>query len=45
MGLKESLAWCNVLVHAYFDVDFETIWTIVSHDLGALEVAAAQLKA
>jgi len=35
----------NVLVHAYFDVDFETIWTIVSHDLGALEVAAQALKA
>ena len=35
----------NVLVHAYFDVDFETVWTIVSQDLGALEGAAAALKA
>ena len=35
----------NVLVHAYFDVDFETIWAIVSQDLGALEAAATALKA
>lgn len=35
----------NVLVHAYYDVDFETIWTIVSQDLGALEAAVRALKA
>jgi uncharacterized protein with HEPN domain len=28
-----------VLVHDYFDVDFETVWKIVDHDLLRLEQA------
>jgi len=33
----------NVLVHSYFEVDLETIWTIVSRDLSTLEGAVRQL--
>jgi uncharacterized protein with HEPN domain len=29
----------NVLVHDYFDVDFETVWKIVQRDLPPLEQA------
>lgn len=33
----------NVLVHDYFALDWETIWTIVQRDLPVLELAARQL--
>ncbi len=33
----------NVLVHSYFEVDLETIWTIIQRDLPVLENAAQQL--
>lgn len=33
----------NVLVHSYFEVDLETIWTIIQRDLPVLENAARQL--
>ncbi len=33
----------NILVHDYFAVDLETIWTIVQRDLPALEQAVTQL--
>jgi uncharacterized protein with HEPN domain len=33
----------NVLVHSYFEVDLETIWTIVERDLPALENAVTRL--
>ena len=33
----------NILVHAYFDVDLETIWTIIHRDLPILEQAARRL--
>ena len=33
----------NVLVHSYFAVDLETIWTIVQQDLPALENAVKRL--
>ena len=33
----------NVLVHSYFEVDLETIWTIVQRDLPALEEAVKRL--
>jgi uncharacterized protein with HEPN domain len=29
----------NVLVHDYFDVDFEAVWDVVTRDLSPLEVA------
>jgi uncharacterized protein with HEPN domain len=29
----------NVLVHDYFEVDFETVWLIVTRDLPPLESA------
>jgi uncharacterized protein with HEPN domain len=29
----------NVLVHDYFDVDFEAVWEVVTRDLTALETA------
>jgi uncharacterized protein with HEPN domain len=27
----------NVLVHDYFEVDFETVWLVVTRDLPSLE--------
>ena len=33
----------NVLVHSYFEVDFETIWIIIQRDLPALEGAVRRL--
>ena len=33
----------NVLVHSYFEVDLETIWTIVQRDLPSLENAVKRL--
>jgi uncharacterized protein with HEPN domain len=27
----------NVLIHAYFDVDWDEIWGVVERDLGPLE--------
>jgi len=33
----------NVLVHDYFDVDLETIWTIIQRDLPVLEIAVRRL--
>ncbi|MCZ2149203.1 MAG: DUF86 domain-containing protein [Bryobacterales bacterium] len=33
----------NVLVHSYFEVDMETIWTIIQRDLPVLENPARQL--
>jgi uncharacterized protein with HEPN domain len=35
----------NVLVHDYFEVDFETVWLIVSRDLPPLEKAMRTLLA
>jgi len=34
----------NVLVHDYFDVDFETVWLIVARDLPALEKAMLAIR-
>ena len=34
----------NVLVHDYFDVDFETVWLIVTRDLPALEQAMLAIR-
>jgi uncharacterized protein with HEPN domain len=28
----------NVLVHDYFDVDFEAVWDVVTRDLAPLEL-------
>ena len=33
----------NMLVHDYFSIDLETIWTVVQRDLPALERAVRQL--
>jgi uncharacterized protein with HEPN domain len=33
----------NVLVHDYFDVDFETVWRIVERDLAPLEQVMRQI--
>lgn len=33
----------NILVHDYFAVDLETIWTIIQRDLPVLECAVRQL--
>ncbi len=33
----------NVLVHSYFEVDLETIWTIIQRDLPGLENGVARL--
>jgi uncharacterized protein with HEPN domain len=33
----------NVLVHAYFEVDLETVWTIIQRDLPVLEAAVKRL--
>lgn len=35
----------NILAHQYLGVDLTLVWNIVEHDLGALEVAVAQLLA
>lgn len=29
----------NVLVHDYFEVDFETVWQVLEQDLGPLQAA------
>jgi uncharacterized protein with HEPN domain len=29
----------NVLVHDYFEVDFETVWNVITRDLPPLEKA------
>ena len=34
----------NVLVHDYFDVDFETVWLIVTRDLPSLEKAMRAIR-
>lgn len=36
---------CNVLVHDYFDVDFEAVWDVVTRDLAPLEVVMRSLLA
>lgn len=33
----------NILVHDYFSIDLEIIWTVVQRDLPALERAVRQL--
>ena len=35
----------NVLVHDYFDVDFETVWSIVERDLPPLEQVMRRILA
>jgi uncharacterized protein with HEPN domain len=35
----------NVLVHDYFEVDFETIWLVVTRDLPSLEKAMRSILA
>ncbi|SPE26637.1 conserved hypothetical protein [Candidatus Sulfopaludibacter sp. SbA6] len=35
----------NVLVHDYFEVDFETVWLVVTRDLPALEKAMRAILA
>lgn len=34
----------NVLVHDYFDVDFETVWTIIERDILALRHAMTAIE-
>jgi len=35
----------NVLVHDYFEVDFETVWAVVTRDLPALDQAVRTILA
>lgn len=35
----------NVLVHDYFEVDFETVWQIVDRDIKPLELAMRAIAA
>jgi uncharacterized protein with HEPN domain len=35
----------NVLVHDYFEVDFETVWLVVTRDLASLEEAMRAILA
>jgi len=35
----------NVLVHDYFEVDFETVWLVVTRDLPPLEKAMRAILA
>ena len=35
----------NVLVHDYFEVDFETVWLVVTRDLSSLEKAMRAILA
>jgi len=35
----------NVLVHNYFEVDFETVWLVVTRDLPSLEKAMRTILA
>ena len=35
----------NVLVHDYFDVDFEAVWDVVIRDLPPLELAMRSILA
>lgn len=35
----------NVLVHDYFDVDFQAIWDVVIRDLAPLEIAVRSILA
>ena len=34
----------NVLVHDYFEVDFESVWTVVTRDLVPLEIAIRSIQ-
>jgi uncharacterized protein with HEPN domain len=36
-------AFRNVLVHSYFEVDFESVWSVVDQDLPGLEAAVKQM--
>jgi uncharacterized protein with HEPN domain len=42
---KAIAGMLNVLVHDYFDVDFEAVWDVVSRDLQPLEVAVRSILA
>jgi uncharacterized protein with HEPN domain len=35
----------NVLVHDYFEVDFETVWAVVTRDLPSLDGAMRAILA
>jgi uncharacterized protein with HEPN domain len=35
----------NVLVHDYFDVDFEAVWDVVARDIPRLEVVVREILA
>jgi len=35
----------DILIHAYFGIDFEMIWDVVTHKLPALEESVSQLLA
>jgi uncharacterized protein with HEPN domain len=34
----------NVLVHDYFDVDFESVWNVLMRDLAALEAVMHSIQ-
>ncbi|HBY58416.1 MAG TPA: DUF86 domain-containing protein [Solibacterales bacterium] len=38
-------AFRNVLVHSYFEIDFEVVWLVVQRDLPVLENAVRQILA
>lgn len=42
-GAKEMKALRNVLIHGYADVDLDTIWAIIHHDLPHMKHVLDQL--
>jgi uncharacterized protein with HEPN domain len=36
---RDIVAMRNVLIHGYFDVDWEAVWAVVERDIGPLKIA------
>ena len=34
---KQIVGMRNILIHAYFDVDWDTVWNVINHNLPSLK--------